>query len=294
MEYRKLGHMDIDVSVITYGSFAIGDTMWGGTEKNEERFLSILNVRKITLMAFCVMISFAADAKHVVGTTAEAFGTRTVEPIVARLTRFEVKQEREQEFRKILTEAVSFAMTLEGNIMVEAYHEVDQPLVLWFLERWVGPEDLEKFSKSNQGRSLEAMRKEALIKPPKTYVLRDLESLTKQQWRAVPRREDKPLTVMLFVDARVGTQQQFKDTYHIAMPKFRGETGVVTYQLSEIEGDGTQFVTYEKFRNPDAFQYHLNFPPVKPVIEYLESNVKHPPFQNGLHNLVEIAPMTRE
>ncbi len=37
MEYRKLGHTDIDVSVITYGSFAIGGTMWGGTEKSEAK-----------------------------------------------------------------------------------------------------------------------------------------------------------------------------------------------------------------------------------------------------------------
>ncbi|GGN12315.1 general stress protein 69 [Dyadobacter beijingensis] len=37
MEYRKLGYTDIDVSVITYGSFAIGGTMWAGTEKGEAR-----------------------------------------------------------------------------------------------------------------------------------------------------------------------------------------------------------------------------------------------------------------
>jgi len=37
MEYRKLGLTDIDVSVITYGSFAIGGTMWGGTEKSDAK-----------------------------------------------------------------------------------------------------------------------------------------------------------------------------------------------------------------------------------------------------------------
>ncbi|MCF0039727.1 aldo/keto reductase [Dyadobacter fanqingshengii] len=35
MEYRKLGDSDLNLSVITYGSFAIGGTMWGGTEKKE-------------------------------------------------------------------------------------------------------------------------------------------------------------------------------------------------------------------------------------------------------------------
>ena len=35
MEYRKLGDSDLRLSAITYGSFAIGGTMWGGTEKKE-------------------------------------------------------------------------------------------------------------------------------------------------------------------------------------------------------------------------------------------------------------------
>ena len=37
MEYKKLGDTNLTVSVITYGSFAIGGTMWGGTEKKEAR-----------------------------------------------------------------------------------------------------------------------------------------------------------------------------------------------------------------------------------------------------------------
>jgi len=35
MEYRRLGDSDLLLSAITYGSFAIGGTMWGGTEKKE-------------------------------------------------------------------------------------------------------------------------------------------------------------------------------------------------------------------------------------------------------------------
>ncbi|WP_449400043.1 aldo/keto reductase [Chryseobacterium wanjuense] len=35
MEYRKLGNTNLELSAITYGSFAIGGTMWGGTEENE-------------------------------------------------------------------------------------------------------------------------------------------------------------------------------------------------------------------------------------------------------------------
>lgn len=35
MEYRKLGSSELELSTITYGAFAIGGTMWGGTEKKD-------------------------------------------------------------------------------------------------------------------------------------------------------------------------------------------------------------------------------------------------------------------
>lgn len=35
MEYRKLGRTDLELSVITYGAFAIGGNMWGGNEKKD-------------------------------------------------------------------------------------------------------------------------------------------------------------------------------------------------------------------------------------------------------------------
>lgn len=35
MEYRKLGNTELELSVITYGAFAIGGNMWGGNEKKD-------------------------------------------------------------------------------------------------------------------------------------------------------------------------------------------------------------------------------------------------------------------
>lgn len=37
------------------------------------------------------------------------------------------------------------------------------------------------------------------------------------------KKEDNQLVIMLFVDGKKGTEQHFKDTYHIAMPQFRSE-----------------------------------------------------------------------
>ena len=35
MEFRKIGNTDLELSVITFGAWAAGGWMWGGTERNE-------------------------------------------------------------------------------------------------------------------------------------------------------------------------------------------------------------------------------------------------------------------
>lgn len=214
--------------------------------------------------------------------------------IISKLTMYEVPENALKPFRKALKDYVTASLSSKDNIMAEAFYEQEKPNILWLIERWNGKSQLENFGKKAQAKALQSLTEKSLKTAPKIYYVKDLEPLTKEQWRKTSKKEDNQLVIMLFVDGKKGTEQHFKDTYHIAMPQFRSEPGVVTYQLSEIEGDETQFVTYEKFRSNNAFQYHLNFPPIKPVIEYLETSIKKPPFQNGLHNLIEFAPMTRE
>ncbi|MBO9204311.1 MULTISPECIES: antibiotic biosynthesis monooxygenase [Niastella] len=213
---------------------------------------------------------------------------------VARLTRYEVRSEYQDQFRKAVTDYVSCAMAIESNIMAEAYYEKENPAILWVIERWVSNEEWTKSRNNAQSKAISRLAEIALVKPQKSITIKDLEPISKQQWRRTANAADSQLTIMLFVDAKAGTQETFRNVYHIAMPQFRSEPGVITYQLSQLEEDDTQFVTYEKFRSNEAFQYHLNFPPIKPVIDYLNSSIKKQPFQDGLHNLIEFAPLIRE
>lgn len=243
-----------------------------------------------------------ADTRLITGQnpqSAKAVGEAVLELLnnentVATLTRFDVNTGNEEVFKQAITKYVGESLKQEGNIMSEAFTEQENPKTIWLIERWQDKKQQEAFSKTAAAKKVNSLGKEVLIKKPLVYSIKDLEPLTKQQWRKTTKKEDEQLVIMLFVDARKGTEQQFKDTYHIAMPQFRSEPGVVTYQLSEVEGDGTLFVTYEKFRSNDAFQYHLNFPPIIPVIQYLETDIKEKPFQKGLHTLIEFAPLTRE
>lgn len=245
---------------------------------------------------------FTVDQRLVTGQnpqSAKAVGEALLEQLkssesIAKLTMYKVPENASEPFRKALKDYVTASLSSKENIMAEAFYEQEKPNILWLIERWNGKKQLDDFNKKTQAKALQSLTEKSLKTAPKIYYVKDLEPLTKEQWRKTSKKEDNQLVIMLFVDGKKGTEQHFKDTYHVAMSQFRSEPGVVTYQLSEIEGDQTQFVTYEKFRSNDAFQYHLNFPPIKPVIEYLETNIKKPPFQNGLHNLIEFAPLTRE
>ncbi|SEO70844.1 Quinol monooxygenase YgiN [Flavobacterium sp. CF108] len=208
----------------------------------------------------------------------------------AKITRYEVKEQYQEDFQKAISEYVQKSILKESNIMSEAYFEQNNKTVIWLFERWTSKAALDK----NNSKSLKELVKTALVKPEKIIYVKDLEPLTKEQWRRTSKKEDNQLTIMLFVDAKAGTEKNFMEVYHTAMPQFRSEPGVVTYQLSQLENDKTQFVTFEKFRSNDAFQYHLNFPPIQPVIDYLNTSIKKQPFQDGIHNLIEFAPLIRE
>jgi quinol monooxygenase YgiN len=194
------------------------------------------------------------------------------------LTRFEVKAGHGEKSRQTLYKYVKRAFDSKNNIMAEAYYEEQDSSVMWVMERWYSQ------------RAFEEMRNDVTLRPAKTFCLKDLEPLSKEKWRKEPMKEDMPIIIMLFVDCKAGTEGNFKEVYHTAMPKFRSEPGVISYQLSQLLDDSTQFVTYEKFRNEAAFRYHLSFPPIQPVIDYLNSSIKKQPFQAGLHRLIRFAP----
>jgi quinol monooxygenase YgiN len=212
---------------------------------------------------------------------------------VARLIRYDVKAESTADFRKAVSGHVMASLKDPSNILSEAYQEEADSSVLWLIERWNSKESLEKSDKNRSFGELQGLSEASLKQPAKIILVKDLEPLSKQQWRTVVGEQDKPITIMLFVDAKQGTANVFKEVYHKAMPAFRGEPGVINYQLSQLEEDSTQFVTYEKFRDEAAFQYHLNFPPIQPVIDFLNTSIKKQPFQSGLHRLIEFAPLTR-
>jgi len=239
--------------------------------------ITIALVALVVRVASMPLISMAAQTDE----------KRSAEP-AGLIIRYQVNKTYQEQFRKVLSDYISYAVSSEQNIMAEAFSEQDNPYLFWVIERWNSKEELNKCHSHSLFKAIEALSRKALEQPIEITHIKDLEPISKKEWRKEPAQGDNPIIIMLFVDSKAGTEENFKSVYHTAMPQFRSEPGVINYQLSQLEEDKTQFVTYEKFRSEDAFQYHLNFPPIKPVIEYLNTSIKKQPFQIGLHRLILI------
>ncbi|GAB3960438.1 hypothetical protein GCM10028805_57960 [Spirosoma harenae] len=210
------------------------------------------------------------------------------ESVAVKITKYPIKSAYQKSFRKAVTTYVRNSLDAKDNIMSEVYYERESPATLWVIERWSNQAALTANNQRQPAKAIQRMVSQATSSPVETIMVRDLEPIPKGSWRKTPNPEDRPFTIMLFVDAKNGTENKFKEIYHKAMPQIRGESGIVTYQLSQRTDDDTKFITYEKFRNQEAFQYHLKFAPLKPVLDYLHSSIKSPPFEKGLHNLIPI------
>lgn len=221
-------------------------------------------------------------------------GHHSVKDPVVRLVQYKVNPAYQAKFRKALGDYVHSSLKAAGNIMAEAYYEESDSTILWIIERWNNQSALDKNGESPAAKAIVDLTKHGLVAPADTILVNDLEPLPKEAYHKAPAANDRPLTIMLFVDAKPGTEDDFKVLYHAAMPAFRSEGGVIAYQLSQLTADKTKFVTYEKFRGEEAFQYHLQFPPVKPVVQYLRTSIKEQPFEKGLHRLIEFAPLNQK
>ena len=70
-----------------------------------------------------------------------------INDVVARLIRYEVKQDYLEQFRRTLNEYVMHANAVESNIMAEAYYEQQYHNTVWLIERWKNEIELDRFPK---------------------------------------------------------------------------------------------------------------------------------------------------
>ncbi|RBP38133.1 putative intracellular protease/amidase [Roseimicrobium gellanilyticum] len=122
-----------------------------------------------------------ADQRVVTGQnpqSATAVGNAVLEELkhitaVGKLTRYSVKPESRETFRKAMTDYVTQARDEKGNIQAEAFSEQDKDSVFWLIERWKDRSELQRFGDSVPAKAVDALKPDALDAKEETYIVKD-------------------------------------------------------------------------------------------------------------------------
>lgn len=208
------------------------------------------------------------------------------------LTHYHVKTCQHEQFSAMVSAYVFSSLKANGNIMAAAYYEQGDVTVMWVMERWHSGDFYEENCKSSAAEVVRvfiatggALLKERLF-------MRNLELFSRDGPRkTVPGADEHPLSVMLLIDIKRGMAGRFRHINGVAMPAVQKERGLLTFQFYQVINHKTRFVVYKKFYNREALQYHLKSGAIAPVIRFLQTSVKDPPFEKAYHHLIEFAPL---
>jgi quinol monooxygenase YgiN len=204
--------------------------------------------------------------------------------ITAVLTQYHVKTSFQDKFLEVLSGYIIGSLGATGNIMAAAHYEQGDSCILWTVERWQNQAYYKNNQTSAAAKKIGALTKTGLASPVEIIFMNDLELHSKETDR-------QAITVMLLVDVKDGTEALFKSINHDVMATLRHEPGVLTFQFSQVADHKTKFIVYKQFRSWDTFQYHLKDPALEPVIKFLQTSIKEPPFEKGYHHLIQFAPL---
>ncbi len=204
--------------------------------------------------------------------------------IAVVLTQYHVKIAYQHKFLEALGAYTISSLQATGNIMAAAYYEQGDACIMWTIERWSNRTLYKNNSKSAAAKVVGALTKTGLAYPVETIFMEDLELLSKETGR-------NAITIMLLVDVKDGTEDHFRSINHDMVSALRNEPGLLTFQFSQVAHHKTSFIVFKQFRNWDTFQYHLKDPTLEPVIKFLQTSIKEPPFEKGYHHLIQFAPL---
>jgi len=210
--------------------------------------------------------------------------------IIVALTQYHVKKPFQHEFMEVLSRYIFNSLDANGNIMAEAYYEKGDFCIIWIIERWNNYSFYKNNKRSREAKAVDTLTKTGLVSPVEITFMKDFLQLTNDAGDIFKARE-QPVTLMLFVDVKTGTENHFRLINRMVMSVFQDEPGIIVFRLSQIICHKTKFIIFKKFRDWNAFQYHLKDPALKPLMTFLHTSIKEPPYEKGYHHLIQFAPL---
>ena len=199
------------------------------------------------------------------------------------LTQYQVKAAWQERFMQVLSNYTTSSRQASGNIMAGAYYEHGDSCTMWTIERWFNKAFYAAHKKTAAAKTVSALAKIGLALPVKTIFIKDLELVARESDGTTA---GEPVTIMLIIDVKPGNENYFKSINHDLMLSLQAEPRLLFFQFGQVVGHTSRFIIYKTFSNWQMFQHHLKDPALAPIMNFLQTSIKAPPFEKNYHHLI--------
>jgi quinol monooxygenase YgiN len=205
---------------------------------------------------------------------------------IVMLVTFKVKSEMRSTFKQALLDDVSNARQESGCISMVLFEAKDDPGILFLFERWQNQSALDNHFAQPYTKAVLGLAEMALTSPMQILYVEDLVPLPVKDLQSSNVNPEGVDLIVLF-EVKEGMDERFKEQFLNSVRHSRPELGCEAFHIHAVRGDDSKFVLYERWRNQEAFNFHLAQPYTQELFDSFGSTLVKP-VEDGLIYIREL------
>ncbi len=180
--------------------------------------------------------------------------------MITVLSKFSVKPDYKEVFKKAMLENQELVKQEEGNLEMRLFVEKNDPTSFFVYGRTINQEALNIHSKLVEERGIAGKMVDALQEQPTTWFLGENKPLPDHDSKQANPEDDEVIIFFIF-DAKAGYQNKLIAQFEKHVTHTRKEQGNILFDFYTINDTHTKYVVYERWRNEDAvWKTHMSQP----------------------------------
>ncbi|MBC7883790.1 MAG: antibiotic biosynthesis monooxygenase [Anaerolineae bacterium] len=196
-------------------------------------------------------------------------------PPITMLVTFKTKPEMTNAFQKALLHDLVNARKELGCITMQLFVDKNDSSILFFFERWQNQSALDNHFAQTYTKAVLELAETALISPMEILYMEDLAPLSAEGIQGSSHEEDSVDLVVIF-EVKAEGQERFKAQFLNSVKYSRPEPGCVSFHIHAVKEINSKFVLYERWRNQEAFDFHLAQSYTKELFESFSATLAKP------------------
>jgi quinol monooxygenase YgiN len=194
---------------------------------------------------------------------------------IVMLVTFKVKPEMRSAFKQVLLDDVINAQQESGCISMTLFEAKDDPNTMFFFERWQDQSALDSHFAQSYTKAVIELANVALTEPMEILYLKDLAPLPVENLQDSAVSPDGVDLIVPF-EVKEGMDERFKEQFLNSVKHSRPELGCIAFHIHAVQGNDSQFLLYERWKNQSAFDFHLAQTYTQELFESFSSTLAKP------------------